>query len=133
MPDVHVHGIIAAAGGKLSDYPYADPVWLEDGCRIVWNGETFDRPSYAAEWMELVDERDQYVGVHLDLVRDLHPEYWDWLHRFPNVTFTERGDVQIFFKPVAGSVQQSAPYLPVEAFRSGNGDFILYVPELLRA
>jgi hypothetical protein len=131
MPDVH--GIIATAGGKLSAYPYPDRVWLEDGSRIVWNGETFDCPAYAADWMELVDERDRYVGVQLDMVRDLHPEYWDWLHRFTNVIFTERGDVQVVFKPATGSVQAACPYLPVQAFRGGNGDFILYVPELLRA
>jgi hypothetical protein len=131
MPDVH--GIIAPAGQQLLAQEYLEPVWGEHGPRVVWNGETFERPTYAAECMELVDERDQSVGVQLDMVRDLHSDYWDWLHRFINVIFTEHGDVQIFFQPATGSVQVGAPYLPVEAFRGGNGDFILYVPELLRA
>lgn len=128
MPSTH--GIIAEAGAELAAFAYSEPI---RGDRITWRGKAFEQPAQAAEWMELVDENDQSAGVHLDMVRDLHPRYWEWLHRFSNVSFMAHGDVRILFTRPATQVHEDGPYLPVEAYESGDGDFVLYVPELLRA
>jgi hypothetical protein len=124
------HGIIAEVGSELAASPYPDPVQAD---RVVWRGKEFNRPRYAAEWMELLDADDQCVGVHLDMVQDLHPTYWQWLHQFRNVSFTERGDARILFSNPATPVRTDGPYLPVEAYESHGGGFVLYVPELLKA
>ena len=73
------------------------------------------------------------MGVQLDLARDLHPPFWQWLHRFPNVTFDERGGARIYFQQSDGTEHEVGPFLPVEAFTSDGGDFVLYVPELFCA
>src|SRR5947207_402719 len=57
----------------------------------------------------------------------------EWRPRFCNVSFTARGDARILFTRPATPVHEDGPYLPVEAFEDRDGDFVLYMPELLRA
>ena len=83
--------------------------------------------------MELLDATGELVGVQLDLARDLHPPFWQWLHRFSNVTFDEHGGARIFFRERDSSEREGGPHLPVEAFTTDGKDFVLYVPELFCA
>lgn len=123
------NAIITADGQRLAAFPYPAEVWSESP-RIESRGAVYLQHHYVAEWMELLDSSGAIVGVQLDLARDLHPPFWQWLHCFPNVTFDEFGGAQIHFREPDGSEREGGPFLPVEAFTTDGRDFVLYVPEL---
>lgn len=129
---MNIDAIITADGQKLAASPYPAEVWSESP-RIEWRGTLYPQHHYVAEWSELLDESGELVGVQLDLARDLHPPFWQWLHRFPNVTFDEHGGARIHFRQPAGTDRVGGPFLPVEAFTTDGGNFVLYVPELFCA
>ena len=126
-------GIIAADRDRLCAYPYPCPSNGEI-LEITWRGTLYSRPRSAGDWGELLDEKtrsvDRPAGVELDFARDSHPLFWDRLHGFSNVTFSEHGFLQIFFKTPQGSTRYVGPYLPVDAYEADTGDFLLYVPDL---
>ena len=119
------NAIIAPDGQRLAAFPYNEGV--RSG--VEWRGVSYSQPEQVAEWMELLDASGELVGVQLDSTRDLHPRFWQWLHRFSNVSFDDYGGAQILFRQSA-THRLGGPYLPVDAFGTLTGDFVLYVPEL---
>jgi hypothetical protein len=119
------NAIIAAEGDRL--VPFVHVGYVADD--LNWRGMVYSNPKYVAEWMELLGVGGALVGVQLDMVQDLHSQFWQWLHRFSNVAFDEYGGAQILFVE-STTHDVGGPYLPVEAFQADNGDLIVYVPEL---
>jgi len=126
---MNVNAIIAGDDNKLVPIPYDGEV-SGDAAQIEWRGAIYSHPRYVAEWMELLDASGGVVGVELDMARDLHPPFWQWLHRFANVSFDEHGGARVLFHGSGAKQEVYGPYLPVEAFQNVMGDFVVYVPEL---
>lgn len=119
--------LIAADGPVLAVFPLSmrmngpDPV-------LEWRGEQLRGTHYVAEWEELVDRDGKQVGIRLELAESLHPPFWEWVRRFQNVGVSGNGDADILFR-ACGDPEPAGPFLPVEAFRTAAGDFVLWVPE----
>lgn len=125
----HLDGIIAAEGNRLAAVAVSHQ-HRPDRDGLEWQGNRHAGGQYAAEWEELLDGEGRLVGVQLDLVRELNPSFWLWLHRFSNVRFDAHGGALIHFEEPSGDEHACGPFLPVDAYPSGDGNYLLYIPEL---
>ena len=128
----YVDGILAAQGDRLMAFEFN----LEDyqQKQVSWNGKEYKLApgAWFAEWMELEDScKESLLGVQLH-VYDWNTPFTDWLNSFSNTQSPEVDtSFDIFFREPVGTYEPSGPFLPVETFVSEDGDFLVFIRELL--
>ena len=125
---MNTDGILAPDGTRFSAFPLSGAA-ASGRLEFSWRGHVYKDPFYAGEWMEALDGGGRQVGVQVDLMRELHPSLWEWLHQFSNVTFDQREAPLILFGDTAAE-SVSGPYLPVYAFQCETGEYAIPVREL---